>query len=324
MTSLVKLGSFVCSSGTLVLLDPGLLPYWSCSEEPTRAPVQVEFRDLEIIGPDARRAGEEFDRQPHPLYLFDTPDAEEMTKFFAAFCAERNLQASCQPLARRVSHRERVRLSLMDRSHSLVQYVGMWAAAFRVPSDRALTVHGEWMPEGEFEGRWRRIVVEIEAGEVVSEVRLDGVMVDHARILLGDVDGLEHHSLDLETSWGDGIFPVVVEKDSQGQILRLRVEMGDEQRQAILREVILRGVEAVLSRKVEEGAPIRSAERMEDGHWLFTTGDETEEEWATPGYFGMVPLEEVLSRNPDLRPFMLRGHGFAVRRVRNEWKVDVE
>lgn len=312
----------MCPSGTMVLLDPGLLTYWSHSEEPTREPVPVTCRDLEIVGPDARRAGEEFDRQPHPLYLFDIPDVEGMTRFFTDFCAERNLRASCRPLEKRMSHRERVRLSLVDRPQALVQYVGMWAVAISVPSDRALKVHGERMPAGEFEGRLRRVVVEIEVGTPVSEKRINGVMVDHARILFGDVESLEQHSVELETSWGDGIFPVVVEKGSQGQILRLRVELGEEDRQAILRDVILRDVAAVLSRQVEMGYPIRMAERLDDGHWLFRTGGETEEEMEEPNYFGMVDLEDVLTRNPDLRPFMLRPEGFIIRCVQGKWELD--
>jgi len=77
--------------------------------------------------------------------------------------------------------------------------------------------------------------VDVEVGETFSEERLDGIMVDHARLLLGDSHSLGHHSLDLETSWGDGIFPVVVELGREGQILLLRVELGDEQRQQPLR-----------------------------------------------------------------------------------------
>lgn len=317
--SIEDLGKLTCSSGTLLLMDPGLLHFWSDAEEPTGDPVAAVVRDLEIVGPDAQRAGEQFDRQPHPLYLFDIPDVEGMARFFADFCVERNLRATCRPLDRRMAHRERVRMSLTDKSLARVQYVGMWAVAVTVPSDRALIVRGERMPSGEFEGRWRRFIMDLEVGESVSEERVEGVMVDTARLLIGDVDSLDRHSLDLETSWGDGIFPVVAERGSQGQILRLRVELGDEQRQEMLREVLLSGVEAVLSLQVEEGAPIRQAERLEDGHWLFITGEETEEEMAAPDYFGMVELEEVLRRNPELRRFMLQGPGFVARRVGGEW-----
>lgn len=322
MPSSVVLGRVSCPSGTLVMMDPGLLPYWSYCDEPNKDPASVVCRDLEIVGPDASQAGKAFDRQPHPLYLFDIPDTDLMTKFFADFCHERNLQANCRPLERRMAHRERVRLSLTEQPFALVQYVGMWAAAVSVPPDRILTLRGEPMPPGEFEGRWRHLIVEVENGETITEERFSGVMVDNSRLLLGDVDSLERESINLETSWGDGIFPVVVHKGGQGQILSLKVELGDEQRQQNLRAVLLRGVEAVLSRQVEAGFPIRQAERLEDGHWLFLTGDETDKEMEEPGYFGVVELEEVLSRNPELRPFMLQGQGFVVRKVGGEWRAD--
>ena len=321
MASFEDLGRLICPSGTLLLLDPGLLPFWSYGAEPSKDPVPAVCRDLEIVGPDAWRAGEEFDRQDHPLFLYDIPDVEKMTEFFAGFCAERGLQASCRALDRRVPHRERVRLALKIRPFTRVQYVGMWAVAVQgLPSDRSLAMRGERMPPGEFEGRWRRLIVEVEAGEASSEETVDGVMVDCAQLLICDVE-TQANSVSMETSWGDGIFAVVLERGREGQILRLRVELGTEQRQGMLREVLLRGVEAVLSRQVEEGLAIREAERLEDGHWLFTTGEEPAEEMEAPDYFGMVALEDVLTRNPDLRRFMLRGPGTLVRLVQGDWKI---
>lgn len=317
-----NLGFFFCPSGSLLLMDPELLPYWSYAEEPTADPVPVECWDLEIVGPDAWQAGQEFHRQPYPLFLFDIPDVGRMTKIFSEFCAERRLQATCRPLSRRVPHRERLRLSLENRTSTLVQYVGMWAVGVGgLPRDRELRVLGEPMPPGEFEGRWRRLILEVESGEVCSEERLDGVMVDHAQLLFGDADFLDGNCVALDTSWGDGVFPVVVERGGRGQVLRLRVELGDQERRAMLREVLLRGVEAVLSREVEEGKPIQEAERLADGHWLFTTGEETEAEMVAPDYFGVVDLQEVLTRNPELRRFMLRGHGTVVKGVQGEWMV---
>lgn len=242
MSGFEHLAKVTCPSGALVVLDSGLASYWSNSEEPTRDPFAGVVRDLEIVGPDARRAGEQFGRQLHPLFLFDIPDVNGMTRLFRKFCAERQLQASCRPLKRRVPHRERVRLSLSGRPLALVQYVGMWAAAVTVPCERPLVIRGERMPPGEFEERWRRLIVDVEEGVAFSEERLEGVMVDHARLLLGDADSLDRHSLELETTWGDGIFPVVMEKGSQGQVLRLRVELGDEQRQQNIRQLLARSI----------------------------------------------------------------------------------
>lgn len=194
MTNSKNLGQVTCTSGTLLLMDPGLLPFWSDTEEPTRDPYPGVVKDLEIVGPDAQRAGEQFDRQPHPLYLFDIPDVKGMTRLFADFCVERNMQASCRPLKHRIAHRERVRISLIYNSFARVQYVGIWAVAVKVPANQALTVRGEWMPSGEFERRWRRFIVDVEEGETISEERLDGVMAEHARLLFGDVDSLERQS----------------------------------------------------------------------------------------------------------------------------------
>ena len=68
----------------------------------------------------------------------------------------------------------------------------------------------EPMPPGEFEGHWRRVVLEVDSGEVQSVERLEGVVVDEAQLLLADLDGLGPNGVAMETTWGDGIFPVVV------------------------------------------------------------------------------------------------------------------
>jgi hypothetical protein len=36
------------------------------------------------------------------------------------------------------------------------------------------------------------------------------------------------------TSWGDGIFPVFADRDQQGQLLRLRIDLGNERQVRIL------------------------------------------------------------------------------------------
>ena len=54
--------------------------------------------------------------------------------------------------------------------------------------------------------RW---IIEAERGPALSELSLYGVLVDHGRLLIGDADSPSLHSLDLATSWGDGVFQVV-------------------------------------------------------------------------------------------------------------------
>ena len=55
-----------------------------------------------------------------------------------------------------------------------------------------------------------RVVLEVDSGEVQSVERLEGVVVDEAQLLLADLDGLGPNGVAMETTWGDGIFPVVV------------------------------------------------------------------------------------------------------------------
>lgn len=341
MPEFEELGFVTCPSGTLVIMDAGLFPLWSGDQQ-----LPVPLWDLEITGPDARRAGEMFDRQANPIYLFDIPDVDGMSAFFAEFCAERGLRAACKPMANRVPHRERVRLASKLGSFNIVQYAGMWAVALRgVPQTRRWPVCGERMPAGEFEGRWRRIWVQAEPGTSCSQQTLNGVMVDEASLLFADLGALD--SLEAEevleglrsgepftlhasgvpvfgtpTSWGDGIFSVVAHFGTAGQLLRLSVELGTEDRQQLLRDVLTRDVGAVLTRRVEEGGAIVRAERLADRNWLFTTGTESEAEMKDPENFGLYELEQVLERNPGLRPFLLHGEGTILRRAGTGWEVD--
>jgi hypothetical protein len=113
------LGEVTLPSGSVVILDTGLLGMW-CHD---RDPILPEGRynaettrsanssiDFEIAGPDAERAGRAFDRQYHTRYLYDIPahGIEQVQASFQQTLEEHGLDARLVPLPRRVSHRQRI------------------------------------------------------------------------------------------------------------------------------------------------------------------------------------------------------------------------
>src|SRR4051812_44575860 len=93
------LGEVTAPSGILLVLDMGLLNLW-CHDRPPTMPEGVlgeesaasanAAGDFRIEEPNAERAGRAYDRQWHPLYLFDIPGqaVDDFRERFDRFAGE--------------------------------------------------------------------------------------------------------------------------------------------------------------------------------------------------------------------------------------------
>ncbi|NNC19112.1 DUF2185 domain-containing protein [Corallococcus exiguus] len=420
----VELGDIDLPEGVLLILDPGLGRFWRHDSEPAsprkKAPAE---HDLRISGPDAEAAGQAYDREFDPRFLFDRKDPADAAAHFEGFAREQGFDARAEVLSARIPHTERARLALEHgKGLGVVKYNGLWAVVVGgLPSSRGLKVIGMPMPPGEFGGRWRSIdiVVDGEAEAARSE-QVSGVMVDHGQLLfaglgpmgrfrmwepedgladyvfhgrdapklakelgasdLGDglygwkdlpmdrvgekatplqerlekdglavgVDYRPHCNLEKLNAglreceedtaslvldgarvvgcgnrWGDGIFTVSRHLDAKGRTVRVRVELGTEERQKLLRGIRLRQRKALVTRFItENGEPIRFAERSkpaaeEDSGWLFTSGLETEEYMEESGNAVIVPLRPLLGRDKELDAILDAPVGAVFRREGN-------
>lgn len=200
-----ELGRVTVSSGIVLVIDTGLLNFWCHDRTPVipegAAPDDVvasanAATDFRLEGPDAERAGQAFDRQWHPLFLYDIPShgVEKVRASFAVCVREHGLDARLVPLDQRVSHRQRVNEALaFGGAAGEVMFQGITAVAITgVPADRPLAVLGQRMaPDGPDASRWRCVWLECMPGDDVARSELAGtVAVDEARLMFADIDAL--------------------------------------------------------------------------------------------------------------------------------------
>ncbi len=193
-----QLGVVGVPSGIVLLLDPGYLNLWS-HDRPIGPPAAAAGEigpivDLAIEGVDAEVAGKGFDRQPHPIYLFDIPrkSLTEMEKLFGGFVRKHGYRAALKVLKERVRHRRRVDLALARTpGGAVVQFHGVLACAVGgLPKDRGLPIYGERMPDGPYFDRWRRIYLQLSDAPIARSERIGDVFVDYARLMTACADGI--------------------------------------------------------------------------------------------------------------------------------------
>jgi hypothetical protein len=420
-----QLGCVSCPTGVLLILDGGLAWMWSHTRPPLLPDCPEVIgatendRDLIVRGPDAHAAGRAFDRSNNPLYIYDqsADRVDALSRAFDDMVTSLKLNAVLRVLPERIPHRRRVDLVLMaNNGTGAVEFHGMWAVAVSgVPHDRPLPITGERMPAGQDEGHWRRVSIELRAGETASTSSIGYVLVDEARLMAIDADGLgawddmhsqdgkadvvfwgrdaaavaaetgaspvrngrsegsfgwedlpfddararakrvqalqteerkfafdfrphTHHwqvmrevrasptesgVLDLAgtqlcmfmTSWGDGAYPVEADLNADGQVLRVRIELGcDEivERQRAVEERWFGefAKRAIVSARVtRDGEPVRylyreTPDHVEDSGWRVFAGDETDEYANTPANAAALPLRDLLARDRDLEAIL--------------------
>lgn len=204
--SRVQLGTVRAPSGILVVIDAGYAGLW-CHRESDFAgdrggALDAKTReiagtavDLRIVGPDAAEAGRRFDRQWHPLRLYDIPrgGVAETERLFRESIARYGLDAALIVCDRRIPHRERVTLAVEHgRGAGEIQLEGLSTAVCGgIRPDREFPVFAEPMPRGPDQGRWRRIYVELDPEAALAQPHKIGQSgVDWARLMFADADAL--------------------------------------------------------------------------------------------------------------------------------------
>jgi hypothetical protein len=160
---------------------------------------------LKIIGPDALKAGQLFDRNWHPEYIYDIPQdgIKEIKKLFDKLVKRRKLNASIEALDERITHQKRVELALdFGNGAGEVSFYSIWGLILgNLPKDQELTIYGERMIDKKWKHYWRWVVMDIQPDIKPETTKLIGhIPVDESNILISDVNILkklsDHDTLD--------------------------------------------------------------------------------------------------------------------------------
>lgn len=106
--------------------------------------------------------------------------------------------------------------------------------------------------------------------------------------------------------WGDGIFDVICDFDPSGNVARIRIDVGNEEKQALMRHLQIRARGAIVTKKIlEQGEPIKFAERLEpsnprDSGWAFSAGTEDNAYMEDAHNFAIISVAAAIKRDPAL------------------------
>lgn len=128
--------------------------------------------------------------------------------------------------------------------------------------------------------------------------------------------------------WGDGIFTVIRDLDAQGRLVRIRLDVGNEETQSRLHRVWIMSCSALVTRKVLDGGePIRFAERLQphdsqDSGWALSSGTETPKYMDDPKNIAIVRLSDMVDMEPELGKIIDAPVGSAFRRTNSGYVPD--
>jgi hypothetical protein len=127
--------------------------------------------------------------------------------------------------------------------------------------------------------------------------------------------------------WGDGIFTVIRDLDAEGKLVRVRLDVGNEETQTRLRRVWILSCGAVATRKVLDGEPIRFAERLEphnpdDSGWALSSGTETQTYMDNHKNLSIVQLSAMVQMDPELGKIIDAPVGSVFRRTKSGYVPD--
>ena len=130
-----------------------------------------------------------------------------------------------------------------------------------------------------------------------------------------------------DNRWGDGIFTVIRDLDANGRLVRIRLDVGNEQTQGKFRRAWLLACGAVVSRTILGGEPIRFIERLEpsnvgDSGWAMSSGTETQAYMDDAKNFAIVRLSAMVEKDPELGRVIDAPAGSAFRRTKSGYVPD--
>lgn len=157
---------------------------------------------------------------------------------------------------------------------------------------------------------------------------------DHHRLLAatratptesGTIDLGGSRGVGFFTSWGDGAFPVFRDLDSTGTLARVRVELGSDEIVALARRMnelwfgSLSHSAFVSARVARDGEPVafmyrEPTDRDHDSGWCLLAGNEPNEYLDDAANVLVLPLREVVSREPALEKYLARAAPIALER----------
>lgn len=198
----IVLGEVSTPSGTVLLIDFGLMYLWTHERPPLIPEGILEGAALEaangafdcrIEGDDALAAGKSFARQANPLYLYDIPHygLSEIKENFKAHCLENGYRAELKELPERVSPLKRVEQAFASApgQAALVFLHGIQALALTgLPQDKVLQVEGQTVGDGKYADCWKHVSLIIkDDAEIATSCLLGYVTVDMARLMFCDL-----------------------------------------------------------------------------------------------------------------------------------------
>jgi hypothetical protein len=110
-----------------------------------------------------------------------------------------------------------------------------------------------------------------------------------------------------DNRWGDGIVTIARHLGAAGELVRVRLDVGDEDRQRRLRRVRLMTCGAIVSRLVwDDGEPPRfveraAASRADDSGWLVLSGTESDQFMEEAANFRIVRVLQFVDRYPAFK-----------------------
>eukprot|EP00300_Choanocystis_sp_HF-7_P029300 c35966_g1_i1.p1 GENE.c35966_g1_i1~~c35966_g1_i1.p1 ORF type:complete len:368 (+),score=63.72 c35966_g1_i1:69-1106(+) len=197
------LGEVLAPSGTVLVIDAGLLDLW-CHDRPPVLPDGLmppeataaanDAVDYRAEGADAATACQRFDRS-----MYDIPRAgcQRHEALFAAAAA--GLDARLIAQERRVPHLERARAALRGGQGGGGEFTmhGVRVVAVQTAGGAGpLRVIGERCGVEPYARCWKWVALEVAPGEAVASVCAGTVAVDKARLMFVDLDAVgswEHH-----------------------------------------------------------------------------------------------------------------------------------
>jgi hypothetical protein len=202
MGEIVLLGEISCPSGELVILDGGILGMWSRQRSPNeldprglgiddpqiRADVSGAV-DYVVVGPDAECAAASFPRRP-TRYHYDIPASRtaDWTDLFVQHCREHRWDATLQPAAAQVPHRERARRCAAERLAGFLVFGLPAVAVDGLPTTASVRVEAH-RSDGPWHG-WSQMILRVSDAPVAATTGVGSVGVDAARLAFADADAL--------------------------------------------------------------------------------------------------------------------------------------